>query len=164
MESLFSHPTPDSTPANAGGEDLEPLVLTTVVPTTIQHAFMGFTDHPHLWWPIAEHSVYGAGSHVEFEENMILETAEDGRTSVWGTIDDWQPPMSFHTSWYPASTPLWSTEILVAFRAVDGGTEVRLVHDGWEGAEDPKATRESYAEGWPGVLANYSRFMGGAVA
>ncbi|MFJ4210991.1 SRPBCC domain-containing protein [Paenarthrobacter sp. NPDC089675] len=164
MESLFSHPAPDSSQPREDVEDLEPLVFSVVVPSTIQHAFMGFTDHPHLWWPLEEHSVYGAGSHVEFEENLILETAEDGRTSVWGTIDDWQPPMSFHASWYPASTPLWSTELRVAFRAVDEGTEVRLIHDGWEGAEDPQATRDSYAEGWPGVLSNYSRFMGGAVA
>ncbi len=76
-------------------------------PTNVSHAFQGFTDHPHLWWPLDQESVFGeGGSHVEFEENLILETAEDGRTSVWGgTIDDWQPPLSFHASWYPASTP-----------------------------------------------------------
>ena len=164
MDSLFSHPEPDSGESQVGADQLEPLVFTVVVPTTIQHAFMGFTDHPHLWWPLEEHSVYGAGSHVEFEENLILETSQDGETSVWGTIDDWQPPLSFHASWYPASTPLWSTELRVAFRALEEGTEVRLVHDGWEGAKEPEATRASYAEGWPGVLGNYSRFMGGAVA
>jgi hypothetical protein len=48
----------------------------------------------------------------------------------------------------------------VAFRAVDGDTEVRVVHDGWEGAEDPSATRASYEKGWPDVLARFARFMG----
>jgi hypothetical protein len=59
---------------------------------------------------------------------------------------------------------LWSTEIRVVFSAVENGTEVRLIHDGWEGAEDPAASRASYAEGWPRVLQRYARFMGGAVA
>jgi hypothetical protein len=164
MENLFSHPASEPQSSRQDGDALEPLIFTVVVPTTVSHAFQGFTDHPHLWWPLERESVFGAGSHVEFEENLILETAEDGRTAVWGTIDDWQPPLSFHASWYPAGTPLWSTEIRVVFGAVGEGTEVRLIHDGWEGAEDPAASRASYAEGWPKVLDCYVRFMGGAVA
>ncbi|GAP58805.1 MULTISPECIES: SRPBCC domain-containing protein [Arthrobacter] len=162
MESLFSHLAPDSEPQPEQSGELDPVVCTVVVPSPVAHAFMGFTDHPHLWWPMEDHSVYGAGSHVEFEENLILETADDGRTSIWGTIDDWQPPLSFHASWYPGSTAMWSTELRLAFRAVDGGTEVRLVHDGWEGAEHPAQTRADYAADWPGVLERYVRFMGGA--
>jgi hypothetical protein len=50
----------------------------------------------------------------------------------------------------------------VAFKAVEGGTELRLVHSGWEGAEDPEATRADYEAGWPGVLDRFVRFMGGA--
>ncbi|MCX2750514.1 hypothetical protein OOZ51_22320 [Arthrobacter sp. MI7-26] len=161
MESLFSHAASDSGPQPEQSGELDPVVCTVVVPSPVAHAFMGFTDHPHLWWPMEDHSVYGAGSHVEFEENLIVETADDGRTSVWGTIDDWQPPLSFHASWYPGSTAMWSTELRVAFHAVDGGTELRLVHDGWEGAEDPARTRADYAADWPGVLDRYVRFMGG---
>ncbi|WP_284977445.1 SRPBCC domain-containing protein [Arthrobacter sp. fls2-241-R2A-200] len=163
MESLFSHPVAEPDPSQPGSSDLDPLVFTVVVPTNVSHAFMGFTDHPHLWWPLEELSVFGADAHVEFEENLILETAEDGRTSVWGTIDDWQPPLSFHADWYPASTALWSTEIRVVFRAVNGGTEVRVIHDGWEGAEEPLATRDSYADRWPRILERFTRFMGGVV-
>jgi len=72
----------------------------------------------------------GAGSYVEFEENLILESADDGRTAIWGSIDDWQPPLSFHASWHPGSSAVWSTELRVAFRAVEDGTELRLVHSG----------------------------------
>jgi len=39
---------------------------------------------------------------------------------------------------------------------------VRIFHDGWEGAEDPAATRATYAEAWPVILARYARFMGAA--
>lgn len=101
------------------------------------------------------------GSYVEFEDILVLETADDGRTAVWGSIDDWQPPLSFHASWYPGTTALWSTELRVAFRAVPEGTEVRLVHDGWEGAEDPSAARAASAQSWPAVLDRFVRFMGG---
>jgi hypothetical protein len=161
MDNLFSHavdPTPD--PADLP-DALEPLILSVTVPCPVAQAFAGFTDHTHLWWPLESHGVYGAGSYVEFEENLILETADDGRTSIWGTIDDWQPPLSFHATWHPGTTALWSTELRVAFRGVAEGTEVRLVHDGWEGAEVPAAARADYAAGWPVVLERYVRFMGG---
>jgi hypothetical protein len=133
------------------------------VPVPVSKAFIGFTEHTHLWWPLGDHSVFGAGSYVEFEENLILETADDGRTAIWGSIDDWQPPMSFHAAWHPGTTALWSTELRVSFRAVGAGTEVRLVQDGWEGTEDPAGSRADYEEEWPEVLTRFARFMGGAV-
>lgn len=160
MDNLFSHAAAAPDP---GGEDaLEPVVCTVVVPGAVARAFMGFTEHTHLWWPLEGHSVYGSGSYVEFEENLVLETADDGRTAVWGSIDDWQPPLSFHASWHPGTQALWSTELRVAFRAVDGGTELRLVHSGWEGAQDPAAARAGYQADWPGVLQRFVRFMGGS--
>ncbi|MET3809198.1 hypothetical protein [Arthrobacter sp. UYEF3] len=160
MDNLFSHVA--SAPAPGPSEGLDPVVFAVVVPGTLARAFVGFTEHTHLWWPLDGHSVFGAGSYVEFEENLILETAEDGRSAIWGSIDDWQPPLSFHASWHPGTQALWSTELRVAFRAVDGGTEVRLVHNGWEGAQNPAATRMEYQADWPGVLQRFVRFMGGS--
>ncbi|MFJ6077326.1 hypothetical protein ACIQC0_03340 [Pseudarthrobacter sp. NPDC092419] len=161
MDNLFSHaPGTQDGDGHDAGDALEPVVNTLVIPGTVAHAFAGFTDHTHLWWPLQDHGVYGQGSYVEFEENLILETADDGRTSIWGTIDEWNPPFSFHATWHPGSTALWSTELLVAFRPVEDGTEVRIFHNGWEGAENPAATRAHYAEAWPGILARYARFMG----
>jgi hypothetical protein len=46
------------------------------------------------------------------------------------------------------------------FRAVGTGTEVRVFHEGWEGAEDPAATRRAYVEAWPMILEKFARFMG----
>lgn len=160
MDSLFSHAQEPAANGNDGAADLEPLVNSVVVPGGVAHAFAGFTDHAHLWWPLEDHGVYGAGSHVEFEENLILETADDGRTSIWGTLDDWQPPFSFHATWHPGSTALYSTELLVVFHPEGEGTEVRIFHEGWEGAEDPRAARARYAAAWPDILARYARFMG----
>ncbi|WP_455836789.1 hypothetical protein [Pseudarthrobacter siccitolerans] len=161
MNSLFSHGAePFGSDEQPAGELLEPVVNTVIVPGSVAHAFAGFTDHTHLWWPLESFGVYGAGSYVEFEENLILETADDGRTGIWGTLDDWQPPLSFHATWHPGSTALWSTELLVAFKAVGEGAEVRVFHEGWEGAEDPHAERKRYVEAWPEILARYARFMG----
>lgn len=159
MDNLFSHAAAAPEPERSG--ELDPVVCTVVVPGTVARAFVGFTEHTHLWWPLESHSVYGPGSYVEFEENLIVETADDGRTAIWGSIDDWQPPLSFHASWHPGSQALWSTELRVAFRAVERGTELRLVHNGWEGAQDPAAARAEYQRGWPGVLQRFVRFMGG---
>lgn len=95
MDNLFSH-ADDAIPGTAESRDsLDPVICTVTVPGPVAQAFAGFTDHTHLWWPLESHGVYGAGSYVEFEENLILETADDGRTTIWGTIDDWQPPLSF---------------------------------------------------------------------
>jgi hypothetical protein len=161
MSSIFSHAQdPSGEDSRPAAEPLEPVVNTIVVPGPVARAFAGFTDHTHLWWPLEQHGVYGAGSYVEFEENLILETADDGRTSIWGTLDDWQPPLSFHATWHPGTTALWSTELLVVFRAVGTGTEVRVFHEGWEGAEDPVATRRAYVEAWPMILEKFARFMG----
>jgi hypothetical protein len=162
MDNLFSHSDAAVPVPPEPADSLEPVVFTMTVPGPVAQAFAGFTDHTHLWWPLESQGVFGAGSYVEFEENFIMETADDGRTAIWGTIDDWQPPLSFHASWHPGTTALWSTELRLALRAVPEGTEIRLVHDGWEGAEDPAATRASYAVGWPKVLDRFVRFMGGA--
>lgn len=164
MDNLFSHAEASIPEDNEAGAELDSVILTVVVPGPVAQTFAGFTDHTHLWWPMESNSVFGAGSYVEFEDILILETADDGRTAVWGTIDDWQPPLSFHASWHPGTTALWSTELRVAFRAVAEGTEVRLVQDGWEGAEDPAATRMAAAGSWPVVLDRFVRFMGGQAA
>lgn len=162
MDNLFSHAGDVHPGPVEPAESLEPVICTVTVPGPVAQAFIGFTEHTHLWWPLDSHGVYGAGSYVEFEENLIVETSDDGRTAIWGSIDDWQPPLSFHASWHPGTTAAWSTELRVAFRSVEAGTELRLVHNGWEGAEDPAATRAAYVAGWPNVLGRFVRFMGGA--
>ena len=163
MNSLFSHAhEPSGSDDQSALEILDPVVATVVVPGSVAHAFAGFTDHTHLWWPLESHGVYGADSYVEFEENLILETADDGRTTIWGTLDDWQPPLSFHATWHPGTTALWSTELLIVFRSVAEGAEVRVFHEGWEGSEDPAGTRARYVTAWPEILNNYARFMGAA--
>ncbi|MEE2569897.1 SRPBCC domain-containing protein [Pseudarthrobacter sp. J64] len=159
MNSLFSHAA-NNVPEPGPDGGLETLVASVTVPGPVSRAFEGFTDHTHLWWPMASHSVYGEGSYVEFEEQLILETADDGRTSIWGTVGDWQPPFTFQASWHPGSTALWSTEIRVVFVRGEDSTTVEVRHDGWEGAENPVAVRNQWAQAWPEILGSFARFMG----
>lgn len=159
MNSLFSHAA-NNVPEPGPDGGLETLVASVTVPGPVSRAFEGFTDHTHLWWPMASHSVYGEGSYVEFEEQLILETADDGRTSIWGTVGDWHPPFTFQASWHPGSTALWSTEIRVVFVRGEDSTTVEVRHDGWEGAENPAAVRNQWAQAWPEILGSFARFMG----
>lgn len=159
MSSLFSHAA-DHNPEPTSVDELDALVAAVTVPGPVSRAFEGFTDHTHLWWPLAAHSVYGEHSYVEFEEQLILETADDGRASIWGTIGDWQPPFTFQASWHPGTTALWSTELRVVFSRDGESTAVEVRHDGWEGAENPAAVRQDWERAWPEILAHFARFMG----
>ena len=55
MDNLFSHAAAASQPEPA--DALEPLVYTVIVPGAVARAFVGFTEHTHLWWPLEEHGV-----------------------------------------------------------------------------------------------------------
>src|SRR5688572_31876233 len=76
MENLFSHPAASGADEPGTPADVDPVVYAVVVPGSVSRAFIGFTEHTHLWWPMESNSVFGAGSYVEFEENLILETAD----------------------------------------------------------------------------------------
>ena len=60
MDNLFSHAA--AAPEPERSEELDPVVCTVVVPGTVARAFMGFTEHTHLWWPLESHSIFGTGS------------------------------------------------------------------------------------------------------
>lgn len=53
MSSLFSHAQdPSESDSDSANDPLAPVVNTVVVPGSVAHAFAGFTDHTHLWWPL----------------------------------------------------------------------------------------------------------------
>jgi uncharacterized protein YndB with AHSA1/START domain len=79
----------------------------------------------------------------------------------WGGITEWEPPTRLAFWWRPTlDTTREPTEVQVEFTAVDGGTEVRLVHTGWERLGDGAAeSRAGYAEGWPRVLVSFVELL-----
>jgi hypothetical protein len=157
--SLFSH-APD-TPDRPG--PLPALHCEVTVPHAPTEAFDGFTDLVHLWWPVESHSVFGEGSHVEFEERTLAETSAEDEVSVWGEILDWQPPGSISLAWHLGTSPVSAGTVEIGFTAAGpDSTVVRLSHTGWERDPDGAQRRAEYAGIWPEVLGRYLRFMGGA--
>ncbi len=118
-------------------------------------AFEVFVTRIGAWWPLAQLSVCGAGSRVEFDGDDIIETDPDGRRSVWGSVTSRRPGQALAFSWHPGRDADHASHVTVTFEPVGEHTLVRLVHDGWEAFAEPAAARAEYDSGWPMVLARY---------
>lgn len=159
MDGLFSdRPAPElssqSTPTTREA--------TALVPADSEQAFEGFTDLIHLWWPIADYSAFGADSHLGFERQSLVEEAPDGRQYLWATVLDWQRPAALSLEFYLGGDPTTPTRLSVNFEAVEQGTRVTLVQDGWATGTNGTAQYEKYSD-WPLILGRYARFMGADV-
>jgi hypothetical protein len=112
-------------------------VQTVLVASRPDDAFELFTTGMSTWWPLATHSV---GKHeatgVRFEGAVggrIVEYGVQGPIGYWGTVSDWDPPLSVSFTWHPGSDPKRAGRVTVRFRPVATGTEVELTHTGWDG-------------------------------
>lgn len=120
-------------------------------------AFELFTGHMRAWWPFAGHSCGGDESlDVLFEPRVggsVTEVLRDGRRFAWGTLSEWTPPAAFAMSWHPGLPQDAATRLRVSFTPCEGGTEVRVLHDGWAArGEQAQAKRDQYDGGWPATL------------
>lgn len=120
-------------------------------------AFDLFTRQFARWWPLAQYSCGGADSlDVQVEARVggaVIERTRAGEQHVWGTITAWEPPHRFSMTWHPGHPLNEATRLTLEFVATNDGTDVRLLHDGWEAR--PEA-RDNYDNGWPAVLARYA--------
>jgi uncharacterized protein YciI/uncharacterized protein YndB with AHSA1/START domain len=138
-----------------------PIRRALIVDATPDTAFEVFTADFGDWWPLEEHSVFD-GSSVTMTSGEIVEVSPSGEQANWGSITSWDPPRLVAFSWHPsreATAP--SSQVEVRFTDLDGQTLVVLEHSGWEAYDEPQATRESYGQGWPGVLAGYAEALAG---
>lgn len=171
MSDIFSH-APEEPKEESG--PLPPIEIARTVAAEPEQAFLGWTEHIHLWWPMAEYSVSGEDAFVDFEGGELVETSAGDQMISWGTVLSSDPPSYLSFSWHPGINPLQATEVQLAFSplvsgqsaaseagAAAGGTELTLTHTGWENLPDAPAARAKYLAGWPGVLDRYVRFMGG---
>ncbi|WP_433161379.1 SRPBCC domain-containing protein [Kribbella sp. CA-247076] len=140
-------------------QELAPLVKTVVVPVGPERAFEVFTAEMSAWWPLATHSVMEEKArNVRLEGAVggrIVEYDDAGEVGSWGTVSEWDPPRSVSFSWHPGTDPQQAGQVTVTFTAVAGGTEVQLVHTGWERRPDGARARTGYNAGWDYVLAQY---------
>jgi DNA-binding transcriptional ArsR family regulator/uncharacterized protein YndB with AHSA1/START domain len=145
---------------------MEPLVKTIVVPLEVPHAFELFTAKMAGWWPLDTHSVGGGKTRTcRFEARpggRIYEVMADGGEAEWGVVKLADPPRRVVFTWHPGRPASTAQEVEVTFRQVEGGTEVRLEHRGWERyGENAAEARAGYDTGWDHVLGD--RYGGKAV-
>lgn len=137
----------------AGG--VPPIRREIVVEADQDTAFEAFTARIGRWWPVAEHSVHGAGSTVELEGGQIVERSADGETVLWGAVTTWDPPGEVAFTWHPGRGSDRAGQVRVTFTEFGDQTRVSLEHSGWEVFDDPAAARAEYDQGWPHVLDCY---------
>lgn len=66
---------------------------------------------------------------------------------------EWNPPDGLAISWQARVSGDEAQLVEVSFRAVQDGTEVRLVHAGWEKLKvDAREWRDKYEGGWVEVF------------
>ncbi len=138
-------------------ERIEPLVKKVVVPGPTGVVFELFTSRIDDWWPRVTHSVGGeeaASVHMDSEVGgRVFEVTRDGVEHEWGRILAWEPAARVAFSWYPGLGAEQATHVEVSFRSTAEGTEVTLVHDGWEArGADSNRMRDGYDTGWDFVL------------
>lgn len=143
---------------------IPPIRREIVVDADRDTAFEAFTAGIGRWWPVAEHSVYGAGSTVEFAGGQIVERAVGGEITVWGSVTTWDPPGALAFTWHPGRGPDRASQVRITFTGLGDQTRVRLEHSGWEIFDDPAAARAEYDEGWPVVLDCYGDDVATAMA
>lgn len=172
MSDIFSH-APEEPKAESG--PLPQIEIARTVAAEPDQAFLGWTEHIHLWWPMAEYSVSGEDAFIDFEGGELVETSAGDQMISWGTVLSSEPPSYLSFSWHPGANPLQATEVQLAFRALPGtdttasnadapaasGTELTLTHTGWDNLPEGTAARTKYLAGWPAILDRYVRFMGG---
>jgi uncharacterized protein YndB with AHSA1/START domain/uncharacterized protein YciI len=136
---------------------LPPIRRQVLVPAPADRAFDVFTERIGTWWPVARHSVYGAGATPAFRDGQLIETGPEGDEVPWGTVLDWEPPRLLRLTWHPGYEAERASEVEVSFAPVtDTLTMVTLTHRGWERFPDPQAARDEYRNGWPLVLGGYA--------
>jgi uncharacterized protein YndB with AHSA1/START domain len=136
---------------------LPPIRRQVVVPAAPEQAFDVFTRKIGAWWPVARHSVHGAGATPGFRDGRLIEIGPGGEEVPWGTVLAWDPPHLLRLTWHPGYEAERASEVEVSFAPEgDGHTVVTLIHRDWEKFTDPAAARDSYGAGWPVVLAEYA--------
>ena len=113
---------------------MEPLQLESTVACPPAHAFAVWTERTSLWWPKG-HSVSGDPElEVTFE-----------------------PPHRLAYHWHLRQERADATHVEISFTPAAEGTDVTIVHAGWErlGARG-EGLRERNQRGWGGLLPHFA--------
>jgi uncharacterized protein YndB with AHSA1/START domain len=133
--------------------EVPPVVKVVRLRCAPAEAFERFTRDIDRWWPLRTHSLFrDDAAGVAFEPRVggrLFERSTRGKEQIWGRVSAWEPPRRLAFSWHVGRSPDKAQHVELTFTPVGDGTEVRLVHSGWEAlAERAAATREEYERGW----------------
>ena len=136
---------------------IEPVVKMVTVPGETGVVFELFTKRMGEWWPLATHSVGGEDAVDARVDGgvggRIYEVTRDGAEHDWARITDWEPGRRIVLDWHAGVPVSQATHVEITFRQTAEGTEMTLVHDGWEArGADAVEMRKSYESGWDLVL------------
>ena len=141
--------------ATVGALPISPIVKTVTVRCAPATAFRVFTADIGRWYPLARFSIHPAVD-CRLEPHVggrLYEIGADGRETLWGHVLEWNPPHALALSWQARCSEEEAQRSDVSFRAVPDGTEVRLVHAGWEKLKvDGAEWRDKYDGGWVEVF------------
>jgi uncharacterized protein YndB with AHSA1/START domain len=134
---------------------IPPIVKTVTVRCTLATAFRVFTADIGRWYPLAMYSINPAVD-CRFEPHVggrLYEIGPDGHETIWGNVLEWNPPHALALSWQARCSEEEAQRIDISFHAVPDGTEVRLVHAGWDKLKVEAAEwRDRYDGGWVEVF------------
>ena len=136
---------------------IEPVRQSVEVELDPREAFELFTTGIAEWWPYKTHFSRGPVETLIFEPRLggeLKEVCSDGYIETYGRVLLWDPPRRLVINWMVAADRNPPTEVDVRFIPTAVGTRVELEHRGFDayGAERGPQARDSYANGWPGVL------------
>ena len=138
---------------------MDPLELRFTVGCSPDHAFDMWATRTSLWWPSGHSVSADPGLTVTFEPRpggRIFERTPGGAEHDWGEVLDWEPPRRLRYLWHLRFDRADATEVEIVFAPAAEGTEVTIVHRGWErlGAKGPER-RERNRRGWDGLIPHY---------
>jgi uncharacterized protein YndB with AHSA1/START domain len=105
----------------------------------IEEAFRLFTEELDGWWPLASYSVEGENAHTCIMEpwagGRVFERSRSGDEHEWGTVITWDPPHRVVLRWHPGQTDEHDDQqVDVRFDSTRTGTQVTVIHSGWDRA------------------------------
>ncbi|MBG6192296.1 hypothetical protein IWX64_003266 [Arthrobacter sp. CAN_A212] len=157
MSNLFS----DAVPLPAEPDPAPVLAYSVNVPVPPDHAYAGFVDNIHLWWPAQNLSIYGVGSFFDLEDGTLVETSPENEEAVWADVFGREDGCRLDLAWHHQLPGGTQTELSLRFdRIPDEGTLVSLTHGGWSTAQQSHTERSLYEAFWPTALEKFKRFMG----
>jgi uncharacterized protein YndB with AHSA1/START domain len=136
---------------------IQPVRQSVEVALTPGEAFDLFTNRIAEWWPYKTLFSRGPVETLIFEGKRggkLQEVCSDGVIATYGEVLVWEPPRRVVIKWMVSPHLGPPTEVEVCFTPTEAGCRLDLEHRGFDGygEELGRKQRDSYANGWPGVL------------